>query len=67
MLQFSTKAGPNAPLAVLGIGFDLLGWMCRPKKWLEYCEMCLTRGYYQCLIIFVLYSLVLIPLLPIVI
>jgi hypothetical protein len=25
LLQFSTKSGPNAPLAVLGIGFDLLG------------------------------------------
>jgi hypothetical protein len=67
MFQFSTKAGPNAPLAVLGIGLDLLGWMCRPFKWLEYCEMCITRGYYQCLTIYVLYSIVLIPLLPIVI
>jgi hypothetical protein len=25
MFHFSMKAGPNAPLAVLGIGFDLLG------------------------------------------
>jgi len=40
MFHFSMKAGPNAPLAVLGIGFDLIGWMCRPNKWLEYCRMC---------------------------
>jgi hypothetical protein len=25
MFHFSMKAGPNAPLAVLGIGFDLIG------------------------------------------
>jgi hypothetical protein len=67
MFHFSMKAGPNAPLAVLGIGFDLLGWMCRPNKWLEYCLMCWSRGYFQCLTIFVLSSLLLVPLLPIVI
>jgi hypothetical protein len=25
VFHFTTKAGPNAPLAVLGLGFDLLG------------------------------------------
>jgi hypothetical protein len=25
IFHFTTKAGPNAPLAVLGLGFDLLG------------------------------------------
>jgi len=25
LFHFSMKAGPNAPLAVLGIGFDLIG------------------------------------------
>jgi hypothetical protein len=67
MFLFSMKSGPNAPLAVLGIGFDLIAWMCQPKKWLEYCLMCWSRGYYQCLTIFVLSSLFLVPLLPIVI
>lgn len=66
LFHFSMKAGPNAPLAVLGIGFDLIGWMCNPKKWYMYCLMCYTRGYYVCLTVFVVSSLVLVPLLPIV-
>lgn len=32
LLQFTTKSGPSSPLAVLGIGFDLIGWMCNPSK-----------------------------------
>jgi hypothetical protein len=41
--------------------------MCNPKKWYEYCLMCYSRGYYVCLMSFVLSSLFLVPLLPIVI
>jgi len=66
IFHFTTKAGPNAPLAVLGLGFDLLGWMVRPRKWWSYCLMCYTRGYWSCLIFFVLSSLLLVPVLPII-
>jgi hypothetical protein len=40
LLLFSVKAGPNSPIATLGIGFDLLGWMARPNKYWLYCLMC---------------------------
>lgn len=60
----SSKAGPNFPIATFGAGLDALGWVMRPKKWLVYCEMCLSRGYYQCLTVFVLTSCLLLPLVP---
>lgn len=59
--QLSTKAGPNANLAILGIGIDLLGWMLRPKSWGQYCLMAYRRGYWSVLNTFVLSSVLLLP------
>jgi hypothetical protein len=28
----SAKSGPNFPIATLGLGLDLIGFMMRPKK-----------------------------------
>ncbi|QKI79964.1 RNA-dependent RNA polymerase [Erysiphe necator associated mitovirus 16] len=61
IFQFSQKAGPNANLAILGIGIDLLGWMLRPKSYIQYCLMCYTRGYWMLLNTFVLSSVLLLP------
>lgn len=36
----SSKAGPNFPIATFGLGLDALGWVMRPKKWLQYFLMC---------------------------
>jgi len=36
----SSKAGPNFPIATFGSGLDALGWVMRPKKWLQYLLMC---------------------------
>jgi len=62
IFQMSTKAGPNANLAILGIGIDLLGWMLRPKSWGHYCLMAYRRGYWSVLNFFVLSSVLLLPL-----
>jgi hypothetical protein len=61
IFQFSQKAGPNANLAILGIGIDLLGWMLRPKSYFQYCLMCFSRGYWVLLNTFVLSSVLLLP------
>jgi hypothetical protein len=61
IFQFSQKAGPNANLAILGIGIDLLGWMLRPKSYIQYCLMCYARGYWMLLNTFVLSSVLILP------
>lgn len=45
VINFSTKAGPNASLSVLGIGLDLVGYMHQPKLWVKYCRMAYSCGY----------------------
>lgn len=62
IFMFTTKAGPNAPLAILGIGLDLVAWILTPNKYISYCLMCLSRGYYMLLTVFVVSSLLILPL-----
>jgi hypothetical protein len=57
----SSKSGPNLPNATVAIGLDTLGWILRPKKYFTYCKMCLTRGYVQVLTVFLLTSVLLLP------
>jgi len=40
VLHFTLKSGPNAPIAVLGMGLDLIAWMLNPMKYRQYCLMC---------------------------
>jgi len=57
----SSKSGPNLPVATLGLGLDLIGWILRPQKWYEYCLICLTNGYYVCLTQFVCFTILIAP------
>lgn len=57
----STKSGPNSTIAVLGIGLDLVGWIMTPRSYIQYCKMCLTRGYWVLLNVFVLCSVLVLP------
>jgi hypothetical protein len=34
--RFATKSGPNSSLGILGAGIDLVGFIHRPKMWLQY-------------------------------
>jgi len=58
----SSKAGPNFPVATLGLGLDLIGWLLRPRKWLVYCKICLINRYYVCLFQFVVLSILVAPI-----
>jgi len=62
IINFSTKAGPNAPLAVLGLGIDLIAWMQNPAKWIDYVRLSFSRRYYSVLFFFVFCSFLLIPI-----
>jgi hypothetical protein len=66
IINFSTKAGPNAPLAVLGLGIDLIAWMQNPAKWVEYVRLSYSRRYYSVLFFFVFCSFLLLPILVLV-
>jgi len=61
IFQFSVKAGPNAPLAVLGIGLDLIGMMHNWNCYKGYCLMAYSRGYFLLLNVFLLCSLLILP------
>jgi len=61
LLFNSTKAGPNSTIAVLGIGLDLVGWIMTPRSYIQYCLMCLSRGYWMLLNVFVLCSVLVLP------
>jgi hypothetical protein len=58
----SSKAGPNFPVATIGLGLDLIGWILRPRKWYEYCLICYTNGYYVCLTQFLFFSILVAPI-----
>jgi hypothetical protein len=58
----SSKAGPNFPVATIGLGLDLIGWTMRPRKWYEYCLICYTNGYYICLTQFLFFSILVAPI-----
>lgn len=58
---FSTKSGPNFPIATLGMGLDLIAWIMQPTKWGQYFLMCFTHRYWSVLIWFVCMSIVSIP------
>jgi len=57
----SSKSGPNLPVATLGLGLDLIGWILRPQKWYEYCLICYTNGYFVCLTQFVVFTILVAP------
>lgn len=57
----SSKSGPNLPVATLGLGLDLIGWILRPQKWYEYCLICWTNGYFVCLTQFVCLTILVAP------
>jgi hypothetical protein len=57
----SSKSGPNLPVATLGLGLDLIGWILRPQKWYEYCLICYTNGYFVCLTQFVGFTILVAP------
>lgn len=63
IINFSVKAGPNAPLAILGLGIDLIAWMQNPTKWLGYVRLSSSRRYYSLTFYFVFCSLLLLPFL----
>jgi len=58
----SSKAGPNFPVATIGLGLDLIGWTLRPRKWYEYCLICYTNGYFICLTQFLFFSILVAPI-----
>jgi len=57
----SSKSGPNLPVATLGLGLDLIGWILRPQKWYEYCLICYTNGYFVLLTQFVVFTILVVP------
>jgi len=58
----SSKAGPNFPVATLGLGLDLIGWIQRPWKWWAYVKICAANRYYVCLFQFVVLSILEAPI-----
>jgi len=58
----SSKAGPNFPVATIGLGLDLIGWIMRPRKWYEYCLICLSNGYFVFLTQFLFFSILVAPI-----
>ena len=58
----SSKTGPNFPVATLGLGLDLIGWIMRPWKWWAYVKICAANRYYVCLFQFVVLSILVAPI-----
>jgi hypothetical protein len=58
---WSNKSGVNARYAFLSSGLDLLAMMDRPSIWLSYLRYCIRMRYYLWTIIFLLYSIALLP------
>jgi len=59
---WSNKSGVNARYAFLSSGLDLLAMMDRPTIWWSYLKYCYQMSYYLWIIVFVLYSISLLPL-----
>jgi len=58
----SGKAGPNFPVATLGLGLDLIGWIQRPTKWKTYVRILLLNKYYILLLQFICLSILVAPI-----
>jgi hypothetical protein len=58
---WSNKSGVNARYAFLSAGLDLIAMMDRPSVWLSYVRYCYSMSYYLWLIVFVLFSISMIP------
>lgn len=58
---WSNKSGVNARYAFLSAGLDLLAMMDRPFVWYSYIRYCISMSYYLWLIIFILFTISMIP------
>lgn len=58
---WSNKSGVNARYAFLSAGLDLIAMMDRPSVWLSYVRYCWSMSYYTWLIVFLLFTISMIP------